>query len=69
MLVWRYEDAGGQVARGVSWAVAAQNVEALRILLGTTYAKSTVLVLIGKMASWVVERGILGAFGLGGVRV
>ncbi|KAL8742774.1 MAG: hypothetical protein Q9190_004796 [Brigantiaea leucoxantha] len=34
MIVWRYEDAGGSVGQGVEWAVAVQNLEALRILLG-----------------------------------
>jgi Arv1-like family len=65
MVVWRYDDAGGQLARGVSWAVGAQNVEALRILLGATYWSAGGIVAAGAVARWLAKRIILGAMGLG----
>ena len=65
MVVWRYEDAGGQVAKGVRWAVAIQNLEALRILLGVAYWKAGVLVLAGKLAEELAASAVLG---LGGLR-
>lgn len=66
MVVWRYDDAGGQLARGVSWAVGAQNVEALRILLGATYWSAGGIVALGALGRWLAKRIILGAVGLGG---
>ncbi|MCJ1328756.1 sterol homeostasis protein [Thelotrema lepadinum] len=65
MVVWRFEDKGAKVARGVGWAVAVQNVEALRILLGVGYVKAAVLVAAGKMVGEGVGWGVLGGFGLG----
>ncbi|KAL8907187.1 MAG: hypothetical protein Q9207_001553 [Kuettlingeria erythrocarpa] len=38
MVVWKYDDARGSVGRGVEWAVAVQNLEALRILLECGYS-------------------------------
>jgi lipid intermediate transporter len=67
MVVWKYEDAGGQVARGVRWAVAVQNLEALRILLGVSYWKAGVLVLAGRAAEGLVEGVLLSLGRLGGV--
>ena len=67
MVVWKYEDATGQLATGVSWAVAIQNVESLRILLGSGYVSAAILVALGWLASWVVSRAILIAVGLGGI--
>ena len=67
MVVWRYDDVGGQVGRGVQWAVALQNLEALRILLGCSYIRAGVLVGAGALARWFVQRLMLGAFGLGEV--
>ena len=67
MVVWRYDDAGGQVAKGVSWAVALQNLEALRILLGCSYFAAGVLVAAGSLAQITVERIVLNLVGLGAV--
>ena len=67
MVVWRYDDAGGQVAKGVSWAVALQNLEALRILLGCSYLAAGVLVAAGSLAQIAVERFVLNLVGLGAV--
>ncbi|MCJ1295371.1 sterol homeostasis protein [Xylographa carneopallida] len=67
IVVWRYDDVGGQVGYGVQWAVALQNLEALRILLGCSYWGAGVLVGAGALARWAVGRVVLGAFGLGDV--
>ena len=67
MVVWRYDDVGGQVGRGVQWAVALQNLEALRILLGCSYIRAGALVGAGASARWFVQKLMLGAFGLGEV--
>ena len=53
------------VRRGVSWAVAVQNLEALRILLGCGYWRAGTLVVAGGMVRWVVKHVILKAAGLG----
>jgi hypothetical protein len=53
------------VRRGVSWAVAVQNLEALRILLGCGYVRAGALVAAGAVARWVVKSAVLGAAGLG----
>lgn len=67
MVVWRYDDVGGQVGTGVEWAVALQNLEALRILLGCSYLVAGTLVGAGAMSRILVSRVVLGAVGLGGV--
>jgi hypothetical protein len=64
MIVWRYDDAGGQVAHGVQWAVAVQNEEAIRILLGCSYWAAALLVTAGTLARWAVGRVILNMVGL-----
>lgn len=53
------------VRRGVSWAVAVQNLEALRILLDCGYIGAGGLVAAGGVVRWVVKSTILGAVGLG----
>ena len=52
------------VRRGVAWAVAVQNMEALRILLGCRYLTALGLVAAGGAVRWVVRSVILGAVGL-----
>ena len=52
------------VRRGVAWAVAVQNMEALRILLGCGYLTALGLVAAGGAVRWVVRSVILGAVGL-----
>lgn len=67
MVVWRYEDVTGLVGRGVSWAVAVQNVEALRVLMGGVgYGRAAIMVLGGAWVEGSVKRVILGVGGLGG---
>jgi len=53
------------VRKWVGWAVAMQNLEALRILLGCGYLSAGVLVVTGGVVRWVVWRAILGSAGLG----
>ena len=53
------------VRRGVSWAVAIQNLEALRILLGCGYWGAGGLVAAGGTMRWAVKSAILGVVGLG----
>lgn len=64
-----YMEGGGidWVRRGVAWAVAFQNMEALRILLGCGYLTALGLVAAGGVVRWVVRSVILGAVGLGSV--
>ncbi|KAL8824390.1 MAG: hypothetical protein Q9191_005088 [Dirinaria sp. TL-2023a] len=56
---------GRSVARGVEWAVALQNLEALRILLGCGYLSAVGLVAAGAAARWIVAAMTLGVVGLG----
>ena len=63
MVVWKYDDADGNVGRGVEWAVAVQNLEALRILLGCGYMGAAGLVAAGWVVTWVVTRVMLGVVG------
>lgn len=65
MVVWKYDDAGGQLGHGVEWAIAAQNLEALRILLGCSYFGAGSLIAGGAAAKWTVGRVMLGLVGLG----
>ena len=66
MIVWRYEDAGGSVGQGVEWAVAVQNLEALRILLGCGYLGAAGLVAAGWVMKWAVAQLVLRSVGLVG---
>ena len=50
--------------RGVAWAVAVQNMEALRILMGCGYLTAFSLVAAGGAVKWVVRSLILGIVGL-----
>lgn len=74
MVVWKYDGAenesegwnvGKSVGRGVEWAVAVQNLEALRILLGCGYLSAAGLVAAGAAARWIVAAVVLGVVGLG----
>ena len=74
MVVWKYDGAendsdgwnvGRSVARGVEWAVAVQNLEALRILLECGYLSAVGLVAAGAAARWAVAAVVLGVVGLG----
>ncbi|MCJ1297495.1 sterol homeostasis protein [Hypocenomyce scalaris] len=67
MVVWKYDDTNLNVKTGVEWAVAIQNIEAVRILLGCGYVGAAILVGAGALTKWVVGRVVLGAVGLGDV--
>ena len=55
----------GSVGTGVEWAVAVQNLEALRILLGCGYWAAGALVAAGWIAGQGVRALMLGLLGLG----
>lgn len=74
MVVWKYDDAdnesegwnvGKSVGRGVDWAIAVQNLEALRILLGCGYLSAMGLVAVGAATRWAIAAMMLGAVRLG----
>ncbi|KAG8531657.1 uncharacterized protein KY384_003288 [Bacidia gigantensis] len=54
----------GWVRSGVTWAIALQNSESLRILLNCGYLWAGGLVLAGATARWAVRAAILGLVGL-----
>lgn len=54
-------------ATSLGWAVVANNVEALRILLDCKYYVACLLALIGAAARWSVARLVLIAAGLNDV--
>ncbi|KEY70853.1 hypothetical protein S7711_00698 [Stachybotrys chartarum IBT 7711] len=65
MVVWEYDVPAA--ARSLGWAVVANNVEALRILLDCKYYTACLLALVGAAARWAVGRAVLVAAGLGDV--
>ncbi|KAI1352235.1 carbohydrate-binding module family 50 protein [Xylaria sp. FL0043] len=65
MVIWDYDVPAA--ARSLGWAVVANNVEALAILLDCGYGVAIVLAAAGAVARWLVGRGILWCVGLGGV--
>ncbi len=65
MVVWKYDDPNNNINKGVEWAVAVQNLEALRILLGCPYWVAGALVGGGWLAGWVVGWALRGVVGLG----
>ncbi|RDL33700.1 Arv1-like family protein [Venustampulla echinocandica] len=54
-------------ARSLGWAVVANNVEALKILLDCGYGTAVILATVGAISRWLVGRGILWVAGLDGV--
>jgi lipid intermediate transporter len=65
MVIWEYDVPAA--ARSLGWAVVANNVEALKILLDCGYAVATLLTTSGAISRWAVGRGVLWAAGLDGV--
>ncbi|KAI9901497.1 hypothetical protein N3K66_003314 [Trichothecium roseum] len=65
MVIWEYDVPAA--ARSLGWAVVANNVEALRILLDCRYYTACFLALAGASARWAVGRVALMAVGLGDV--
>ena len=69
MVVWTYDDASGQLARGVKVIVAVQNLEALRVVLGLAYWQAGLLVLAGLIAEDGVASAVLYFGGLADARI
>ncbi|KAI0109475.1 Arv1-like family-domain-containing protein [Nemania sp. FL0031] len=65
MVIWDYDVPAA--ARSLGWAVVANNVEALKILLDCGYGVAVVLAAAGAVARWLVGRAILWCVGLHGV--
>lgn len=62
MVIWDYDVPAA--ARSLGWAVVANNVEALKILLDCGYGVAVLLAAAGATARWAVGRGILALAGL-----
>jgi len=65
MVIWEYDVPAA--AKSLGWAVVANNVEALKILLDCGYATAAILATVGAVTRWLVGRGILWMVGLDGV--
>lgn len=65
MVIWEYDVPAA--ARSLGWAVVANNVEALRILLDCKYYTACILAIFGAAARWAVGRVVLTMAGLGEV--
>lgn len=65
MVIWEYDVPAA--ARSLGWAVVANNVEALRILLDCKYYAACILAVAGAASRWAVGRLVLMAAGLGDV--
>lgn len=62
MVIWNYDVPAA--AKSVGWAVVANNVEALRILLGVDYFRAAGLAGAGAVVRAAASQGILGWMGL-----
>jgi lipid intermediate transporter len=65
MVIWDYDVPAA--ARSLGWAVVANNVEALKILLDCGYFPAAVMASVGALARWLVGRGVLWMVGLQGM--
>jgi lipid intermediate transporter len=65
MVIWAYDVPAA--ARSLGWAVVANNVEALKILLDCGYGTAAILATVGAISRWMVGRGVLWVVGLHGV--
>lgn len=65
MVIWEYDVPAA--VRALGWAVVANNVEALRILLDCKYYTACFLAIAGAAARWAVGRLVLTTAGLGHV--
>ncbi|CAG1968970.1 unnamed protein product [Fusarium graminearum] len=65
LVIWDYDVPAS--ARSLGWAVVANNVEALRILLDCGYITACFLAIAGAASRWIVGRGVLLAAGLADV--
>lgn len=62
MVIWEYDVPAA--ARSLGWAVVANNVEALKILLDCSYGVAAFLTGVGALARWGVGRGVFRAVGI-----
>lgn len=65
MVIWEYDVPAA--ARSLGWAVVANNVEALKILLDCGYIPAAMLASAGALSRWLVGRSILWAVGMEGI--
>lgn len=65
MVIWEYDVPAA--ARSLGWAVVANNIEALKILLDCGYGTAGLLVAVGAASRWVMARGVLWGMGLEGM--
>jgi len=65
MVIWEYDVPAA--ARSLGWAVVANNIEALKILLDCGYLPAAILASVGALSRWIVGKGILLAAGLDGM--
>ncbi|KAK1831378.1 Arv1-like family-domain-containing protein [Podospora conica] len=65
LVIWDYDVPAA--ARSLGWAVVANNVEALKILLGCGYGVAALLATAGALSRWAMGRAVLWAAGLEGV--
>lgn len=63
MVIWQFDVPAA--AHSLGWAVVANNVEAVRILLDCPYYTACLLALVGAASRWGVGRLIMAAAGLG----
>lgn len=62
MVIWDYDVPAA--ARSLGWAVVANNIEALKILLDCSYWTAGLLAGCGAAVRWLVGRTVLWAVGL-----
>ncbi|KAI0206192.1 Arv1-like family-domain-containing protein [Astrocystis sublimbata] len=62
MVIWDYDVPAA--ARSLGWAVVANNVEALEILLDCGYGVAVVLAAAGAISRWLVGRAVLWCVGV-----
>jgi hypothetical protein len=65
MVIWEYDVPAA--ARSLGWAVVANNVEALKILLDCGYGVAALLAMAGAVSRWAMGRAVMWAAGLEGV--
>ncbi|KAK4039046.1 Arv1-like family-domain-containing protein [Parachaetomium inaequale] len=65
MVIWEYDVPAA--ARSLGWAVVANNVEALKILLDCGYGVAALLATAGAVSRWAMGRAVMWAAGLEGV--
>jgi lipid intermediate transporter len=65
MVIWEYDVPAA--ARSLGWAVVANNVEALKILLDCGYGVSALLATVGAATRWAVGWAVLKIAGFDGV--